>query len=1454
MRPWCGSVAMLLASAVIATAGPVPRQPVYVQLVTTFDDYVNPELSEERLERTGPLVAELARKWPQWHVSWLVQFNGASAEALRLRQGNGLYDAIRELQGRGLVEIGYDGAEEPTPFARPRPNLRGADTGEARWLARSQALAWFLAEGRDALTGEPGPGVGGLARVVEIFGPPASVWEASLDVGCDPELVHQLRRMGLDALMPGLPMRTHALTRNLHGYRGAAAMLATLVSAHEESAPEVFWMDHTLRLSDYTAQDTGVVVAHGGAKALRDAIDRLDPARPHVVRLRLGHPGLYMKVGQGRRNYLSPLEYAFDNTKEQRLPPDLVLAREDIEAGYAREAEALDWLVTEFFPATPGSRFVSVADLRAMAGGGDGLDVAGADVPALATSLLTQWDVQGPNPPAFLEAGGLDLSLAETFVVLVEALAARSRTDAWPERVRAGPVYGPLDVDEDGAAGRAAVTVGAVVRAATGLAPRLADQRWSAVPPNVIPSIVDIDGERVSASQFLRLMAEAALAGDPAARLTPRDVSMFTAVGEAMPRNRSRQDVGATWTIKPARLRADRLRVPAEPTASRRGTAGTVPGRSHGAREPRCMRPLAGTIRDASGGRVPGARVMVSTGSGGVLAETVSRFDGGFLVCGLPRADVSLTVRHGGFAAWQDVVAVADDGARVVVDLDIQPLREAVTVTAVRGDTRRVRSTPELVSTVERARLDERPGGLLVQRLVDLPGVHVQQTSTSQTSPFVRGLTGQQVVTLIDGVRFNTAAFRPGANQYTALLDGGAAERVEVVHGPGASQYGSDSLGGTINVLTRAPGSWTSHALSGEAQVSGATADRSVGGGLALGWSAAKATAFAQATARAAGDLRAGGGRDSHSVVTRLFGLPSSVLGERLADTAYDQQGVLAKATLRPGRDQVVGATFLRGEQRHASRYDMLDGGAGNLLHRFDPQTADFAVLRYERLALGPIATLGVSASYNHQRDDREYRNINNNRLGLRSDLSTERNAITSRGLQAVASFAPSTGHALRTGVEWYGEEVDATREDRTLDGALKAVRARMPNGARYTSLGAFAQDVVTLGERLQVHGALRYSRFSYTQRAGDNPLGAAGPLVPDFDAAFDDVTGQVGAVVALAPAVSVTVNLARGFRAPNINDFGTIGVSGGGFEIAPDEAVRAGGHVVGPPGSAGTVPVGELGAERMWSYDVGLRLSTRAVSASVAAFQADVDGLVERRNVLLAPGATGSEIGGQIVIRQDASGAIYTAASSSPVFVRVNGTDVRFRGVEGRASGRIGAGVSWMATAAFVRGEVRATGVPPDVENGIPPAHGTTSVRWSSAGGRWWVEAMGLWAAPQERLSSNDLKQARIGGLRTPSEIRDFFNNGAVARGLVVDGRLVATGETLDAVIARVLGSASSSVLYGRHPGYVTFNLGAGWRPNAHAQLTVLVENVLDRNYRTMGSGVDGAGVNLIVRQAVRF
>src|SRR6185295_2077752 len=161
--------------------------------------------------------------------------------------------------------------------------------------------------------------------------------------------------------------------------------------------------------------------------------------------------------------------------------------------------------------------------------------------------------------------------------------------------------------------------------------------------------------------------------------------------------------------------------------------------------------------------------------------------------------------------------------------LNVASIFETVTVTPARGQPQELFNVPQSPDVITENDIARHSANILPQALRDVPGVHIQQTTSGQGSPFVRGLTGQQVLHLINGIRFNNATFRPGANQYTALIDQDFADQVEVVRGPGSTQYGSDSLGGTINVLTRAPQGSNSFGIQGNLNTYFASADLSAG-------------------------------------------------------------------------------------------------------------------------------------------------------------------------------------------------------------------------------------------------------------------------------------------------------------------------------------------------------------------------------------------------------------------------------------------------------------------------------------------------------------------------------------------------------------------------------------------------------------------------------------------------
>jgi len=539
-----------------AQPAPGPKQPVYISLFAVLEDHLNMEITNDRLQRTLSVVRALRQDHPAARATCLLLFSGTTSDALQSRDlGDHMLTAVREAARSGLVEAGYDGSQEPTFLTWPRPNFRGAKTGEQRWLARSQAAEWFLTEFKSPVTGEPDPErPGGVKRAAEVFGPLAFVTGVDQEIGGDSEVVHQLRRLRIDAVLQGVPENTGFAARLLHGFGGSAAGVGRAMSPEPTQVPEVFWMDDMLRLSDTSGAPVKVFMATDGPEALKKLLDGLDRSRPHVIRVRLADPRVYLKPGFAGGRYTTPLEWAYDNPKSAHLGADGLAPRETVDAAAAREQAVLTWLAATFFADNPGSRFISIADLKGAARTSVGSPVPFEAVKAAAATFLTQWEATGNYPPIAARAGDEYLSLADMFQLLAASLAQYQRDGRWPQSVTLQRVYGPLEMtDATGPVGEK-VKVGDVVASAAALADRLNSQSWKPVPDNVIPTWVTVGQTKVNAAQFLFLMADALAAPGPGRVLTTRINYMFAATADAFPKSRPRQDLGAFWTLKPAHL------------------------------------------------------------------------------------------------------------------------------------------------------------------------------------------------------------------------------------------------------------------------------------------------------------------------------------------------------------------------------------------------------------------------------------------------------------------------------------------------------------------------------------------------------------------------------------------------------------------------------------------------------------------------------------------------------------------------------------------------------------------------------------------------------------------------------------------------------------------------------------------------------------------------------------
>lgn len=114
------------------------------------------------------------------------------------------------------------------------------------------------------------------------------------------------------------------------------------------------------------------------------------------------------------------------------------------------------------------------------------------------------------------------------------------------------------------------------------------------------------------------------------------------------------------------------------------------------------------------------------------------------------------------------------------------------------------------LSVVDRVQLSRLAPRTVPEALWESPGVFVQQTSHGGGSPILRGLVGPQVLLMVDGVRLNNSVYRTGPVQYLNLIDPLAIDRIEVLRGPGSVLYGSDAMGGVVQVFPTAPRDFSS--------------------------------------------------------------------------------------------------------------------------------------------------------------------------------------------------------------------------------------------------------------------------------------------------------------------------------------------------------------------------------------------------------------------------------------------------------------------------------------------------------------------------------------------------------------------------------------------------------------------------------------------------------------------
>ena len=128
---------------------------------------------------------------------------------------------------------------------------------------------------------------------------------------------------------------------------------------------------------------------------------------------------------------------------------------------------------------------------------------------------------------------------------------------------------------------------------------------------------------------------------------------------------------------------------------------------------------------------------------------------------------------------------------------------EPLVVTATRIETP-LNEVGSSVTLITRQQIEDRQAVTLLEVLRDVPGLDVvrQGGLGQQTSVFMRGANSGHTLVLVDGIEVNDPG-NPGRLFDFASFPVENIERIEIVRGPGSTLYGSDAMGGVINIITR---------------------------------------------------------------------------------------------------------------------------------------------------------------------------------------------------------------------------------------------------------------------------------------------------------------------------------------------------------------------------------------------------------------------------------------------------------------------------------------------------------------------------------------------------------------------------------------------------------------------------------------------------------------------------
>jgi iron complex outermembrane recepter protein len=497
---------------------------------------------------------------------------------------------------------------------------------------------------------------------------------------------------------------------------------------------------------------------------------------------------------------------------------------------------------------------------------------------------------------------------------------------------------------------------------------------------------------------------------------------------------------------------------------------------------------LSGTVTDSAGAPVADARLILTE----LHRSTTSNTDGRFTFPAVTPGQYHLSVSAIGFAPTVLPLVVADRDTALTIRLKASVVElQALQVTASPNATTLLNS-PQPVSALSSDELRNAQAPSLGETIQNLPGVRSLSTGTGIGKPVIRGLTSNRVLVVADGQRLETQQW---GDEHSPNVDTGDAERIEVIRGPASVLYGSDALGGVVNVIPKElpDAIGRDGFVRGDVSTSYSTNNQQPDGTVALEGASGGFGFHASLTGRTSNDIRTPAGALFNSGNHSLGGTGS--LGYR---AAWGN----------------VNATYSHRDEKLEIHEDPAEDPTATPLQRIGEDRAKVGLT----VPLGNSRLEADAGFEQNRRREFEAADATDVALGLLSKTYTANMHFHHAPLGRWAGAVGLSG--LYNTFDKFGEETLIPNSDAWSGGIYGFEQADY--GRWNLSLGA---------------------RYDYRELTADADAVLGNP---DEKRTYNSVTGNVGILYHLSEPMALVLNVGRGFRAPSSFDLFANGVHEG--------------------------------------------------------------------------------------------------------------------------------------------------------------------------------------------------------------------------------------------------------------------------------------------------------------------